>query len=231
MATVNTGNAYLDSMRWVSEQEKVKVDDGSNQSLDQEDFLKLLTQQLSMQDPSKPVDNDAMITQMASFSTVEGINQMTDQFADLNSVMASSQALQASTLVGQKVLIPTNVGNKLEGAGLEAVISLPEKSPGVTVNIESETGELIKTIKVADLPAGNSDFTWDGTDENGDQVQPGNYTIKASSKVDGKSQALAVSTYAHVASVSLGSGQNGVVLNLRGLGNISLSEVLAVAED
>ena len=104
MSTVSNTNAYLDSMKWQKEQ--VKVDDGKNQSLDQEDFLKLLTQQLSMQDPSKPVDNNAMITQMASFSTVEGISQMTSQFKDLNTVMTSSQALQASTLVGQKVLIP-----------------------------------------------------------------------------------------------------------------------------
>ncbi len=230
MATVNTGNSYLDSMRWVSKQDKVKVDDGSNQSLDQEDFLKLLTQQLQMQDPSKPVDNDAMITQMASFSTVEGINQMTKKFDDLNTVMASSQALQASTLVGQKVLIPNNVGHKVDGAGLEAVISLPKPSPGITVNIESKTGELIKTIRLANLPAGNNEFSWDGTNEKGEQMPPGNYTIKATSKVEGKSQALAVSTYGHVASVSLGNGKNGVVLNLRGLGNISLTEVLAVAE-
>ena len=106
MSTVTTSNAYLDSMKWKTEQ--VKVDDGKNQTLDQEDFLKLLTQQLAMQDPSKPVDNDSMITQMASFSTVEGINQMSKQFESLNSMMTSSQALQASTLIGQKVLIPSN---------------------------------------------------------------------------------------------------------------------------
>jgi len=228
MSTVSTGNAYLDSLR-VAE-EKVKVDDGSNQTLDQEDFLRLLTQQLSMQDPSKPVDNDSMISQMASFSTVDGISQMTAQFEDLNSVMTSSQALQASTLVGQKVLIPANTGYKEAGAGIEAVISLPQAAPGVKVAVSNETGELIKTINMANLPAGNNEFKWDGTDENGDPVGAGNYTIKATGRVDGESQELAVSTYNHVASVSLGNASGGVILNLRGLGNISLNEVLAVAE-
>jgi len=228
MSTVSTGNAYLDSLR-VAE-EKVKVDDGSNQMLDQEDFLKLLTEQLAMQDPSKPVDNDSMITQMASFSTVEGISQMTEQFESLNSVMTSSQALEASTLVGQKVLIPANTGYQTSGQGIDAVISLPEAAPGVTVSIQSSTGELIKTVNMANLPAGNNEFSWDGTNEQGELVDAGNYTIKATGKVDGKAQELAVSTYNHVASVSLGNSANGVTLNLRGLGNISLNDVLAVSE-
>ncbi len=228
MSTISTGNAYLDSLR-VAE-EKVKVDDGSNQMLDQEDFLKLLTEQLSMQDPSKPVDNDQMISQMASFSTVEGISQMTNQFESLNSVMTSSQALQASTLVGQKVLIPANTGHQASGEGIDAVISLPEPSPGVSVAVQSSTGELIKTINLANLPAGNNEISWDGTDESGNLVEAGNYTIKATGKVDGEVQELAVSTYSHVASVSLGNSANGVILNLRGLGNISLNEVLAVSE-
>jgi len=226
MSTIS--NAYLDSLR-VAE-ETVKVDDGTNQTLDQEDFLHLLTQQLAMQDPSEPVDNNTMVSQMASFSTVEGISQMTAQFEDLNSVMTSSQALQASTLVGQKVLIPASVGHvEAPGASVDAVISLPESATSVTVNIENEAGELIKTMKMANLPAGNNDFTWDGTDENGDPVEAGNYTIQALSQVDGEEQELAVSTYSHVASVSLNTA-NGVILNLRGLGNISLNEVLAVSE-
>jgi len=229
MTTVNTGNAYLDSLR--PAKETVKVDDGKNQKLDQEDFLKLLTQQLSQQDPSKPVDNDTMISQMASFSTVEGITQMTEQFENLNTVMTSSQALQASALVGQKVLIPSNVANKQETGGVDAVISMPTASSGdVVVRVENESGELIRTMNIGKQSPGNNDFTWDGKDESGANVKEGNYTIKAAAAVDGEQQDLAVSTYSHVSSVSLGNTANGVVLNLRGVGNISLTEVLAVAE-
>ena len=229
MSTVTTSNAYLDSMKWKTEQ--VKVDDGKNQTLDQEDFLKLLTQQLAMQDPSKPVDNDSMITQMASFSTVEGINQMSKQFESLNSVMTSSQALQASTLVGQKVLIPSNDSYQKSGDGVSGVISLPQSLPGLLVRVENGKGELIKTMTMNALPAGKNEFKWDGRNEKGELAPEGSYTIKASAKIDGKEQDLAISTYGHVASVSLGNTANGVILNLRGLGNIALKDVLAVAED
>ena len=229
MSTVSNTNAYLDSMTWQTEQ--VKVDDGKNQSLDQEDFLKLLTQQLAMQDPSKPVDNDTMISQMASFSTVEGISQMTTQFEDLNSVMTSSQALQASTLVGQKVLIPTNETYQEAGEGVDGVVSLPDSQASLKLRIENSSGDLIKSINMVNVPSGNTDFSWDGTDDDGEAVPGGDYTINASGLVDGEQQELAVSTYAHVTSVSLGNTSNGVILNLRGLGNISLNDVLAVAEN
>ncbi len=229
MDVLSTGTSYLDSLR--VQEEPIAVDDGSNQTLDQADFLELLTQQLAQQDPSEPVDNNTLVAQMASFSTVEGITQMTEQFEDLNSVLTSSQALQASSLVGQKVLIPASVANKVEGDGIDAVVSMPEGSSGdVIINVENSTGELIRSINIGQQNAGNNDFTWDGKDENGNEVGEGNYTIKANGTVDGEKQELAVSTYSHVASVNLGSGTNGVILNLRGLGNISLNEVLAVAD-
>ena len=45
-------------------------------TLDQSDFLKLMTTQLSMQDPFDPVDNKEMIAQMAQFSSLSGITEM-----------------------------------------------------------------------------------------------------------------------------------------------------------
>ncbi|HBF48768.1 MAG TPA: flagellar biosynthesis protein FlgD, partial [Shewanella frigidimarina] len=71
---------------------------------------------------------------------------------------------------------------------------------------------------------------WDGLDKSGNPAKAGNYAIKASGKVDGTSEDLAVSTYAHVTSVSLGTVATGAILNLRGVGGIKLSDVLAVSE-
>lgn len=43
---------------------------GGTQSLGQADFLKLLTTQLSQQDPLQPADNKDMLAQMAQFSAL-----------------------------------------------------------------------------------------------------------------------------------------------------------------
>ena len=52
--------------------------------LDQASFMKLLTMQLSYQDPFKPVDNAQMLSQMASMSTSEGISSLSTQMGKLN---------------------------------------------------------------------------------------------------------------------------------------------------
>lgn len=44
-------------------------------TLDQADFLALMSAQLKNQDPTKPVDNSEYVAQMAQFSTVNGIAQ------------------------------------------------------------------------------------------------------------------------------------------------------------
>jgi flagellar basal-body rod modification protein FlgD len=226
--TSTTGNPFIDAIRLPDNN---SIPEANNQELTQEDFFSLLSQQLSMQDPFKPVDNDQMIAQMASFSTVDGINNLNDEIINLNTVMTSSQALQASGLVGQKVLIPSDTGNiSTEGREIKGIISTPETIESISVSIEDDKGQLIKTFTVDGGAGGNIDVSWDGLDKSGNPVADGNYSIKASGKVDGKSEDLAVSTYAHVTSVSLGTASTGAILNLRGVGGIKIGDVLAVSE-
>ena len=44
-------------------------------SLNEGDFLKLLTSQLANQDPTNPVDNTQMLAQLAQFSSLSAQNQ------------------------------------------------------------------------------------------------------------------------------------------------------------
>jgi flagellar basal-body rod modification protein FlgD len=226
--TLTTGNPFIDAIRLPVES---KIPEAKSQQLSQDDFFALLSQQLSMQDPFKPVDNDQMIAQMASFSTVDGITKLNDEIVNLNGVMTSSQALQASGLVGRKVLIPTGNGYiSPEAPGIKAVISTSTPINEITVRVEDAKGQLVNSFKVDGSTGGNIDVTWDGLDKNGQPVAKGNYSIRASGKVDGSAQDLAVSTYAHVTSVSLGIAGSGAILNLRGMGGIKLADVLAVSE-
>ncbi|WP_144209990.1 flagellar hook assembly protein FlgD [Shewanella donghaensis] len=227
--TETTGNTFLDSVKLQETTEE--TGEIKNNELTQADFFALLSQQLSMQDPFEPVDNDQMIAQMASFSTVDGISKLNQEILNLNSVMSSSQALQASGLVGQKVLIPSDTGHiSAEHSEIKGVVSTPSPVDTITVSVEDETGQVITTFEVDGSAGGNIDVSWDGLDKNGEPVEEGLYSFKANGKVDGKAEDLAVSTYAHVTSVSLGSVATGAILNLRGIGGIQLSDVLAVAE-
>jgi flagellar basal-body rod modification protein FlgD len=50
------------------------------QSLGQEEFLKLMTTQITHQDPTKPMENGDFLAQMAQFGTVAGIQDLQESF-------------------------------------------------------------------------------------------------------------------------------------------------------
>ncbi|GAA5213871.1 flagellar hook assembly protein FlgD [Corallincola platygyrae] len=224
-----TSSSYLDQLRWQDEGTEINTEP-KDTMLSQEDFFSLLTQQLAYQDPFKPVENAEMVSQMSSFTTAEGIGQLNEQMTGLNDIMSSSQALQASSLVGQKVLVPTGYSYKSDTTGVEGVVSLSAPTTNVTVRIENTRGEVMHSFAMGEQEAGNVRFDWDGTDTEGNQLPPGNYVVKAYALQGDSSEELPISTYAKVDSVSI-SGANGVALNLQGIqGGFRLSDVLEVAK-
>ncbi|WP_349918489.1 flagellar hook assembly protein FlgD [Aeromonas veronii] len=196
--------------------------------LDQESFLKLLTMQLSYQDPFKPVDNAQMLSQMTSMSTSQGISSLSTQMESLNSLMTSSQALQASALVGQNVLIPSQTGYLEKGESISGVIATGDGASNIKVTVKDESGQVIKEFSLEGDKKGNVAFEWDGKDKDGNEVKSGKYSIEAHGTVDGKSESMPALTYAKVESVTLGTSSNPSTLKLRGLGGIYLTDVLEI---
>ncbi len=225
MNTINNIGLHKD-LFW--QDEAVKISDGTEQQLKQEDFFALLTEQLANQDPTKPVDNNQLVSQMTSFSTAEGITQLNEQFTGFAASMTSNQALQASGLIGQDVLVAGNVGYKNADEGISGVVVNEQTVQNMSIGIYNEIGELVKSIDAGTQSAGNIEFNWDGKDENGNQLPPGNYTVKAEGEVFGEGVAVPTAINRHVDSVSLGSSAQGVVLNLDGDVSILLDDVIQI---
>jgi flagellar basal-body rod modification protein FlgD len=73
---------------------------GEETEMDQSDFLRLMTTQLTQQDPLNPVDNQAMVAQMAQFSSLAGITTtnerlqgIADQMSDQTQILRDLVAL------------------------------------------------------------------------------------------------------------------------------------------
>lgn len=230
MTTISNYSSLNLNVPLTEEQIAANKEVDGQQSLGQDDFFALLSQQLAYQDPFKPVDNAEMIAQMASFTTAEGVTSMGDSITGMTDVLNSSQALQASSLVGKRVLIPTNEGYLAEQGELSGSISTTTGAYSTMVTIEDQAGSVIRSISLGDIGAGNQGFSWDGLDAQGNRMPAGRYTLKANGLVNGQGEELTTATYAHVESVSLGGGQAGINLNLQGLGGIKLSDAIEVAE-
>jgi flagellar basal-body rod modification protein FlgD len=65
----------------------------ANAAMDKNDFLKILITQLSHQDPTQPMDDKAFIAQMAQFSSLEQMTNMSDGLAKVANLVARSQAV------------------------------------------------------------------------------------------------------------------------------------------
>ncbi|WP_446809873.1 flagellar hook assembly protein FlgD [Methylomonas sp. 2BW1-5-20] len=196
------------------------------QTLGQDQFLKLLTTQMTHQDPMKPMDNGEFLGQMAQFSTVSGIQDLQASFKDFASSLSSDQALQAAGLVGRHVSAPSSEALLGAGGSVTGDFEMPSSSPNVSVKIiDPQTGATIREIDMGAQAAGTTNFEWDGKDSNNLFADPGVYKIQASAQIDGVNTALATNITSLVKSVTMGSGSTGLQVNLDGVGTVKFSQI------
>jgi len=201
---------------------------GNNNDLQLEDFLDLMITELTHQDPFKPMENSELATQISQFATVSGIDELNSSFSDLSGNLLSDQSLQATGLVGHEVLIPTNQGYLETGGTVSGVIGLDTSASEVQLRVTDANGVLVREIGFGTQPKGEINFTWDGLTDSGDYAPEGSYQVSATAQVDGETYTPYLLTRARVNSVSIGSGSQGMALNLNGLGAVPYKDVAEI---
>jgi flagellar basal-body rod modification protein FlgD len=198
--------------------------EGSRKEMGQEQFLELMTAQLQNQDPFKPMESGDFLSQIAQFSTVEGIGDLNDSFSGLSQSLVSNQALQATNLVGRQVLAPTGVAALSQGGNIRGNVELPAASGEVVVNVYDQAGQVVRRLELGSQAAGPVAFQWDGLKNDGQFASPGSYFISAEASIDGQFESVETLLASEVRSVTL-SNSGGLLLDLDGIGSLDFSEV------
>ncbi|AZE62809.1 MULTISPECIES: flagellar hook assembly protein FlgD [Pseudomonas] len=201
-----------------------------NQSLGKDAFLQLLVTQLKNQNPLSPQDNGAFVAQLAQFSSLEGINTLNDSVNNISSNFSSSQALQASSLVGRSIIIQTDKAMVDTSKSMNGSVDVPSAVGNVSVKITDKDGNVVRTVDMGAQSAGSQSFIWDGKNDKGEVAPAGTYTFNASTKNDkGDAVALATSLPATVTSVTLSKTGGEMLLNLAGgMGSVKLSQIQTI---
>lgn len=178
-----------------------------NAILGKDDFLKLLLIEMQHQDPTDPMDTDKMLTQTSQLAALEmqqntntAMQNMVDTMITLSEVMLAGQNLSALNALGKMAVIEDNyvpMGDSAEN--IDITMYLPKDTKdGATFQVFDANGNVVKNIKIGkdELKQGVNTITWDGTDDEGNFVGKGNYTVRASyTDVDGGTSTSSFGAY------------------------------------
>ena len=109
----------------------------ASKQLGESDFLKLLTTQLQNQDPMQPMDNTAMIAQLAQFSTLQSQTQMT----------ADQQQYMAANYIGMNATVTDANGKPV--TGIVTAVDNSGTAPALVINNTSYSLSTLKRIEPA----------------------------------------------------------------------------------
>lgn len=186
----------------------------SSADMGQQDFIQLMLAQMKNQDPTKPLDPNEFMSQLAQFSTVNGIQELKQSFDSLVATLSSDQSLKAANMVGHEVMVPGNTGVLGEGGSIAGQVLLNESTSELNIKIYDPRGNLVRTIPMGGHAAGTVPFKWDGFAEDGSAALPGDYRVVAEVEVNGSVQEAAMEIRSRVESVSLSPLGGGILLNL-----------------
>ncbi|HDG1667678.1 flagellar hook assembly protein FlgD [Kluyvera ascorbata] len=203
---------------------------GTNSSSDlQSSFLTLLVAQLKNQDPTNPLQNNELTSQLAQISTLSGIEKLNTTLGSISGQIDSSQSLQASSLVGHGVMIPGSTilaGKSSSDDSVDTTpfgIELTQAADKVTATITDSSGKVVRTLNVGAQTAGVHTFTWDGTLDDGSAAPDGAYKVSIAASQGTTQLVVQPLQFALVQGVTLGS--DGNKLDLGTYGTTTLDQV------
>ncbi len=211
---------------------KTTVADGSVEA-DTNKFMTLLVTQLKNQDPLNPLDNAQITSQLAQLSTVTGVNKLNTTLDSLKASYQSSEALQATNMIGHGVLVE---GDFIQLQGGKSIMGVELASAADRVQViitDPRTGKDVQTIELGAKPAGTIPMTWDGVIDpanvNADgtpvTLKDGKYSFRVlATRGDELLKDAKALSFDSVASVTT-SAKDGVKLNLPTKGVVSMADI------
>ncbi|MFB4393812.1 MULTISPECIES: flagellar hook assembly protein FlgD [unclassified Pseudomonas] len=197
-------------------------------ALDRNAFLNLLVTQMQHQNPLDPQDNGEFVSQLAQFSSLEGITNLNNSVTGISDALGSSQALQASSLVGRSVIVQNDKAMVDTTKSFNGQVVVPQTISEGKVTIKDKDGNVVRTLDLGEQKAGNADFIWDGKNDKGEVAPAGEYSFTATTTVDGKSVEMYTLLPATVTSVTFGAKGSEMMLNLAGIGKVGISKVQTI---
>ncbi|MBN9553312.1 MAG: flagellar hook assembly protein FlgD [Alphaproteobacteria bacterium] len=168
-------------------------------------FLQLLTSQLKNQDPTSPMDSNAFTQQLVMYSQVEQQIATNTNLKTLIGQGTTQIGSYATAYLGKAVSI-TNGNAALSNGAANWTYSLETTANATALTITNASGRIVFTGN-GETGSGNHQFSWNGKDNNGNQLPDGTYTLTVGAKaLDGASVTTEVASAGVVSEIDMTSG-------------------------
>ena len=198
-------------------------------SADMNTFLTLLTTQLKYQDPLDPMDTAEFTNQLVQYSSVEQAIQTNSKLDSLISMSTSNLGAQAVSYIGKVAQVLGDV-MPLEDGIAKAAYTLDKDVKSVSVVVKDMNGKIVYS-EGGETTSGTHEFTWNGKDMNGNQLEDGAYQIVVSASVATGEASANVTTTIFGRVTGVASDSNGVYIGLGDAVTANLSDILTIRND
>jgi flagellar basal-body rod modification protein FlgD len=187
-------------------------------------FLQLLTTQLQNQDPTSPMDTNQFTQQLVEYSQVE---QQIDTNTNLQSLISqgsSQSAAYATSYLGKNVTVTGGQGSLTSGEA-SWNYNLGATAASAVLTVTNANGQTVYTGQGA-TAQGNNSFSWNGQDNNGNQLPDGTYTLNvAAADANGTAITSTVSSTGQVSEINMTSGTPQLQIGSMSVGLSGISSV------
>jgi flagellar hook capping protein len=163
--TINVGGIVQKLSDYETAQNQAKAKDKKNDALGKDAFLQLLVTQMKYQDPLDPQDNSEYLSQLAQFSALEQMTNVSKGLADVSKIVdnINSSVLigQLSSMIGQPVQwiaeekAADGTVTKQSYEGKIIGVSITDGQPSVIADVNGKTHQVdvSKIVRVGRLTA------------------------------------------------------------------------------
>ena len=145
--------------------------------LDKLDFLNLLVTQLQHQDPLDPMDDKEFVAQLAQFSSLEQLTNISSGIDGLSTAMARQELINTATYIGKDITADGYSISKEKGKISDLYYEFDEEVASAQINILDADNNVVRTESLGAMGAGRRTYSWDGKDYKGNEVVDGVYNV------------------------------------------------------
>lgn len=224
-----TTNSFLDSLRGATTTGTGStVATKGNPTIDTSGFLKLLTAQMTNQDPTSPMDSSTMVQQLSTMTQTSSLTEMDTTMKALLAEATGNRVGDAASWIGKAALVASPTAQPLADGSFQGEITLPSAASALSLSLQDASGNTVYAKEFGGEKAGAVDFSFDGKDAAGGALAGPLKVVVSATGASGTTVTPTVSTWTTVTGVNSPAGGSATSLTTS-LGTVAPADVLSLS--